>query len=127
MHSLVLKFDEEHYVNVETIRLDDYWKDQPDIKLIKIDTEGAEGFILAGMRETLKKHKRLELVLEFAPKRLEMSGYNPDKVLEDLYRLGYKVSRIDETQRQVVEMGRPKVKDFDFTDDDPYVNLHLTR
>lgn len=126
-HSVVLKYDDKDYVEVETLRLDDYWKDGGDIRLVKIDTEGAEGFILDGMRQTLEKHPRLELILEFAPERLEKAGYDPDEVLDRLYRLGFKVTLIDEVRRRFVEMGTPKVKDFGFVGEDPYINLHLKR
>jgi FkbM family methyltransferase len=126
-HSLVLHYDEKDYVDVETVRFDDYWKDQGDIRLVKIDTEGAEGMILAGMMKTLEKHKRLELILEVAPERLEWSGYDADKMLESLYRLGFKASHIDEAGRRIVPMGTPRVKDFNLPKDDPWTNLHLKR
>jgi FkbM family methyltransferase len=126
-HSLVLEHGGKHYVNVETIPLDDYWKGQGDIKLVKIDTEGAEGLILDGMRETLKNQKGLELILEFAPRRLQKSGYDPDKVLDDLYRLGFKASLIDEAAKRVVYLGTPRLKNFSFAGDDAAGNLYLKR
>jgi FkbM family methyltransferase len=126
-HSMVLHYEEKHYVDVETVRFDDYWKDQGDIRLVKIDTEGAEGMILDGMMKTLEKHKRLELILELAPQRLACCGYDADKMLEGLYRLGFKASHIDEDGNRIVPMGTPRVKDFNLPDYDPCTNLYLKR
>jgi FkbM family methyltransferase len=127
MHSLVEEHGGKSFVNVKTVRLDDYWKDRGDIKLVKIDTEGAEGMILDGMRETLAKQKGLELIVEFAPRRLEKSGYDPDKVLGDLYKLGYKASQIDEEEGRVVFLGTPLTKDIKMNEADPVTNLYLKR
>lgn len=127
MHSLVMEHGGQRYINVNTIRFDDYWGDRGEIKLVKIDTEGAEGMILDGMSETLKKQKNLELIFEFAPYRLVKSGYDPDKLLSDLYKLGYKASLIDEDSRTVIEMGTPSVKDLNLPRDDSVTNLYMKR
>lgn len=127
MHSLVVEHEGRQYIDVETVRFDDYWKGKGAIKLIKIDTEGAEGMILDGMRETLKQ-QGLELIVEFAPDRLQKSGYDPDKLLDDLYRLGYKASYLDESPaKRVVYLGTPRVKDLDLSKEYPVVNLYFKR
>lgn len=128
MHSLVLEHEGgQHYVNVQTVRLDDYWKGKGAIKLVKLDTEGAEGMILAGMRETLRRHGRLELIVEYAPQRLKKSGYDPDKVLGELYELGYKASLIDESAGRVVPLGAPRAKDVPLHPANPVTNLYFKR
>jgi FkbM family methyltransferase len=128
MHSLVLEHEGgKHYINVQTVRLDDYWKGKGDIKLVKIDTEGAEGMILDGMRETLKRQKGIELIVEYAPDRLKQSGYDPDKVLGDLYKLGLKASLIDEGDRRIVPLGTPRAKDVPLNPAYRVTNLYLKR
>lgn len=127
MHSLIMEHGGQRYINVETVRFDDYWKDGRAIKLVKIDTEGAEGLILDGMRDTLKNQKNMELIVEFAPYRLVKSGYDPDVLLQDLYKLGYKASLIDEDAKRVVELGTPTVKDLELPRDDSVINLHFKR
>lgn len=82
--------------------------------------------ILDGMRETLKQ-PGLELIVEYSPKRLRKSGYDPDQLLDDLYRLGYKASLIDETANQVIFVGTPHLKDLKLGGDDPVTNLHFKR
>jgi FkbM family methyltransferase len=129
MHSLVLNHGGEHYVEVEAVRFDDYWRGRGPVRLIKIDTEGAEAMILDGMRETLKSQKELGLIVEFAPWRWKKSGYDADRVLEGLYRLGFKASHIDESAKKVVYLGAPRVKDLNFPEGEDHAapSLYLTR
>jgi len=127
MHSLVVEHDGKQYIDVQTMRFDDYWKNQGEIKLVKIDTEGAEGMILEGMRDTLKSQKNLEIIMEFAPERLIKSGYDPDTLLKELYALGYKASIIDEVKDEVIPLGTPTTADLKLPRDDSVTNLYLKR
>lgn len=127
MHSLVEKHGGNRFITIPTVRFDDYWHNKGKIKLIKIDTEGAEGMILDGMRETIERNEALELIVEFAPRRLERSGYPPDKVLGDLYRSGFKASLIDESTRCIVPLGAPLTAEMNLAGDDPVTNLHFKR
>lgn len=126
-HSLVVEHAGERYINVQTMRFDDYWANRGDIRLVKIDTEGAEGMILDGMRDTLRTQKNMELIVEFAPFRLVKSGYDPDKFLSDMYQLGYKASIISEEERRVIALGTPSVKDLNLPDSESVTNLHFKR
>jgi FkbM family methyltransferase len=125
MHSLVMEHGGQRYIDVETMRFDDYWNDRGPIRLVKIDTEGAEGLILEGMAETLKRQKNMDLIIEFAPYRLVKSGYDPEKILANFYALGYKAAMIDEEKRQVVELGTPTVRELNLPKDDSVTNLHF--
>ena len=74
-HRIFDRSGELNFVEVEAMRLDDYLEDHPGrVDLIKIDTEGAEGLILQGMRETLRQHQEVNVLMEFAPMLLNDSG-----------------------------------------------------
>lgn len=84
-------------VEVEAVTLDDYLAasgDRPD--LVKIDTEGAEGYILEGMRQTLHRLPKTRVVMEYYPYKLRTSGYEPAKVLAMLGEHGFTFQRIEE-------------------------------
>jgi hypothetical protein len=62
--------------------LDEYLKDYSGkIALIKIDTAGAEGYILEGMREAPRKHPETVIFMAFSPRWLQQSGYDPEAML----------------------------------------------
>ena len=56
-HSMFSIADRPDAIEVQATTLDEYLRnDSGKIALIKIDTQGAEGLILEGMREVLQKH-----------------------------------------------------------------------
>lgn len=96
-HSLFNFNKQKNYIMVETISLDEYFKKtKPKIDFIKLDTEGAEGKILLGMKELLKRNKKLKMATEFSVIGLTSSGIDPKKFLKTLIDEGFKIFRIDE-------------------------------
>jgi FkbM family methyltransferase len=71
-------------VEVATTSLDAFLDKHgwPKIDLIKIDVEGAELNVLAGMTELLRKSENLKLILEFNPALLQSAGVDPAAFLE---------------------------------------------
>ena len=69
-------------IPIESIRLDDYFKNlnlTNKINFVKIDVEGAEFNVLSGMDNILKQSKNLKLFTEFASDLIEESGIEPKK------------------------------------------------
>jgi FkbM family methyltransferase len=84
------------FVDVEALTLDEYLGSVPGvISLVKIDTEGAEGFILDGMAETFKRNPGMALVMEYHPSLMRLAGFDPEKVLGKFYGRGYTVEAIE--------------------------------
>ncbi|NEO83070.1 MAG: FkbM family methyltransferase [Spirulina sp. SIO3F2] len=59
--------------------------------LIKIDVEGFEYEVLAGMRSLLKTAANLKIVFEHEPYRLKERGMRPDKIVNMLMDYGYEM------------------------------------
>ena len=96
-HSILPSKERQDTVTVEAVSLDDYLKGYPgEIAVVKIDTEGAEGFILDGMRDTLNRHPRMSVILEFTPASLRQAGYEPGALLHRFYSSGYELFVLDE-------------------------------
>jgi hypothetical protein len=66
---------------------------EPD--LVKLDAEGAEGRILAGGEETLRRFRRLRLLMELNPVALARLGTPAGELLHRLRGLGFEAYRID--------------------------------
>jgi FkbM family methyltransferase len=107
-HSIAVLADQRGFVEVDAVRLDDYLsRYDRAINFIKIDTEGAEGRILAGMKETLAR-PGLSLFIEFDPFLLKAAGTDPAGLLGSLRSAGFDVRRVDEQTRGLaaVDAGR---------------------
>jgi FkbM family methyltransferase len=75
---------------VPTRPLDDILGERTRVDVIKIDVEGAEGLVLAGAGETLRRH-RPALFVEFSPPGLAAtSRVEARAMLADLAALGYR-------------------------------------
>ncbi|MDP3698702.1 MAG: FkbM family methyltransferase [Nanoarchaeota archaeon] len=107
-HSMI-KYEKTkaEYVEVDTVALDDYFKDQ-SVHFIKIDIEGAEHYAVVGMRKLLKKNKNIKMILEFTPARLEDLGIKPAKHIKLLQELDFTLLNVNEKDKvlDVFEMDK---------------------
>ena len=79
---------------VRAVTLDTFLKDQPQIDVIKIDIEGAEGRALYGMRNIIRRHHPV-ILTEFSPRGLSIaSNISPEEYLNQLRDLGYQIAVI---------------------------------
>jgi FkbM family methyltransferase len=64
------------------------------VDLIKIDVQGAEGGVIAGLERTLRRSPGLVLLTEFWPHGLRQAGTDPRAFLENLRALGLELSEL---------------------------------
>jgi hypothetical protein len=115
---------------VEAVSLDEYLGSDPgEIALIKIDTEGAEGFVLAGMEQTLRKHPRTVLFMEFYPTLIRQAGFEPLSLLRRFHDSGYEIQIIDDEQARPEPLPEARLKALatDLEKRREYVNLIIKR
>jgi FkbM family methyltransferase len=92
--------DEASPLDVEATSLDAFLgADAPPVDLVKIDAEGAEPAIVAGMRRLLGRSPQVRLVIEFIPASLERAGHDPRTFLASLTSLGFRLQTIDRRGR----------------------------
>jgi FkbM family methyltransferase len=92
--------DEASPLAVEATSLDAFLgADTPPVDLVKIDAEGAEPAIVAGMRRLLERSPQVRLVIEFIPASLERAGHDPRGFLASLTSLGFRLQTIDRRGR----------------------------
>lgn len=73
-----------------TVRpLDDMQLARGNIDFIKMDIQGAEGWAIEGMRETIAAQERLGMVIEVWPQTLDVSGYGWERLVDRLVDLGF--------------------------------------
>lgn len=83
-------------VAVQATSLDAFFADDDrSVDLVKIDAEGAEPLILAGMTRLLERSPQVQLVIEFLPAMLARAGHDPRAVLAALEQHGFRLHTID--------------------------------
>jgi len=89
-------------IEVETIRLDDYFSDQRSrIDFIKMDIEGAEFEAIEGMPLLLQRNNKLKIVTEFYPQVIKESGRNILDLPSILLAHGFKLYDINDQQNMM--------------------------
>ena len=92
-------------IEVRTICLDNFLKETPKVPIIiKIDTEGYEPYVLQGMKKLLKDCEDVRLIIEFNPKCLRNAGYDPAKLLEEVFQFGFELYVIDDNKRMTYKL-----------------------
>lgn len=101
-HSLVDGFTEAlESISVQGVRLDSFLGSRGvgNVGFVKIDVEGAEPLVLAGMLETIRANPDLAMLIEFNPPALNKSGTSPDQFLRILKDLGFEVRDVESGRR----------------------------
>jgi len=79
-------------IKVDTVTLDDFFAKEPSrrIEVMKIDIEGSEPAVFAGMQATSCANPALQAVVEYDIANLERSGYTHETFVEAAARLGFR-------------------------------------
>ena len=90
------------YVDVDTVKLDPLLSDLAieRVDVMKIDVEGAEGLVFEGGIRILRCVNRI--FMEFKQQALRNLGTDPAKLIAQIIRAGFVISRIDEENRRCV-------------------------
>jgi FkbM family methyltransferase len=113
-------------VEVPMVSLDEWIEEhgiEPDV--IKMDVQGAEPLVLAGMRNVLEGNQPLHMFLEFAPAMLRSANTDPRELLQRLTACGFVMYIIDERQPGSVEASVEDV--MSACPARSYINLHCIR
>ena len=81
---------------VRTVRLDDYLGSMgvSSVDIVKIDVQGFEGHVIAGMEDTIRRSPGLFLLMEFWPAGLVAAGTDPLGLLDRLGELGLSLHEV---------------------------------
>ncbi len=98
-----------HY-SVPTTSLDAWAEaaDWPEVDLVKIDVEGAELDVLAGMRELVRRLPHLRLIMELYRETLDASGTRPEQLFDALEAMGFTRVAVIDKRLQVIRSRRQR-------------------
>lgn len=78
------------YIDIETTTIDEFLKGK-EVDVIRMDVEGAEWFIIKGMRNILEGNNPLILIIEVHPNFIRDYGGDPIVMLKLLLNAGFKI------------------------------------
>jgi FkbM family methyltransferase len=90
--------------------------------VVKIDTEGHEPALLAGMKQTLQRFEDIALFVEFNPMMLEAAGHDPSAFLLKIDELGLAIFLLDDKNDRHFRVG-PETNWSAFMNPDGCANL----
>jgi len=94
--------DKRKSIKIETTTLDDYFKEYDGrIDFIKMDVQGAEGKVLLGMNNLLKKLKHVKIMTEFSPKHLVHIGMGSEEFLDIFLNSGFKLYHMNRKKKTI--------------------------
>ncbi|MBU2564047.1 FkbM family methyltransferase [Patescibacteria group bacterium] len=106
-HSIYNSNNSRKSIEIESTRADNYINEKVD--LIKIDIEGAEGETIKGMKNLLKKNKKIKIITEFSPCSLENSSVKSKEFLELLIGHNFKLYEINEPKKELKQTSPTKL------------------
>ncbi len=74
---------------VPLVRLDHAIENLAAVSFVKIDVQGHEPEVLAGMQGILDVSRRLRILVEYAPDLLSLAGHRPEELLNWLHNQGF--------------------------------------
>jgi FkbM family methyltransferase len=96
LNTLFAKGGPETSILVEAVTLDEVLRGREHLDVAKIDAEGAEPFILRGMKKLIAANPALIVLLEFAPTHLQRAGVGAAEFLDELRTAGFAIRRVDD-------------------------------
>lgn len=116
---------------IELVTLDDYFRESPlltKIRLIKMDTQGAEGLIVRGGASVFSL-PGLTVFMEFWPYGMRNMGTDPEAHLSLLRSYGFSISLIDEKTRSLRSISDAELMQICASEKDgkQHVNLLLKK
>jgi FkbM family methyltransferase len=117
-------------IEVDAVTIDDLAETVPGKRfdLIKMDTQGAEGWIIEGAKRTMIDTNP-RLIIEFWPWGLRNLGTDPLELLGRIRDMGYSIKVIDESSQSIREMTFDEIIAYcDHRDEGwGYYNLYLEK
>jgi FkbM family methyltransferase len=92
-------------VKVKVVRLDDIVPAGTALDLVKIDVEGAELEVLAGMERILDESPEIALIAEYGPSHLARVGIRPADWLRAFEAKGFETFAVNEGERRCYAVG----------------------
>ena len=100
---------DQDLLEVETTCLDTALGAERKIDIVKIDAEGAEPYILRGMKNLIKQNPQMNIFMEFAPVHIHRAGINVEDFINEIHEYGFNFQRIDDLTGELHPVSRKEL------------------
>lgn len=101
--------DTAEVIEVPVVVLDEEVPSGKKIDIIKIDVEGAEPLVFAGMQRIIRENENINIFMEFAPGFLRRAGFDPDGFLNEIETAGLRIRVINDETGEIEEIRREEL------------------
>lgn len=101
--------DTAEVIEVPVVVLDEEVPSGKKIDIIKIDVEGAEPLVFAGMQRIIRENENINIFMEFAPGFLRRAGFDPDVFLNEIETAGLRIRVINDETGEIEEIRREEL------------------
>ena len=112
-------------IDINSIKIDNYFNKNQKIDFIKLDIEGAEYDALLGMESIIQNNENIVIFIEFVPTSLEEHGTNPEKVIDFFINHKFKIFKINNIAEKKEEISKEEL--LNFKNKDKVTNLICKR
>lgn len=110
--------DQRSSISVPVYPMDDLVPLGSEIKLIKMDIQGAEWLALQGMTRILSENENIHIFMEFWPNALREAQTQLDHMLDFFFQNKFHLYQIFERHTQVIPISRPKLDEMAQTNEE---------
>jgi len=87
-------------IEVDSITIDAFvYENKLTVDVVKMDIEGAEIQVLAGMNKTIINNPNIKIIAELSPRVLERCNCKPIDFLNEVFKYGFKILAIDDEKK----------------------------
>jgi FkbM family methyltransferase len=127
-HRIYESSEKRESIEIESVTLDDYFKEfTRKISFIKIDTQGADGFVFQGMTDLLKRNDDVVIMSEFWPIGLKRCGMEPIDYLKIVEQHGFKLCQLLENCRKKETSNIDELSRLYTVENEQWINLLLKK
>ncbi len=124
-HQLFDSGESRKSVTIEVCRIDDEIGVLDNVSFVKIDVQGFEEMALRGLEKNLTANKDVVVFCEFWPDGMRKAGSDPDRFLDWMASLGFKMQTIPHLKEQVLDLPRNEI--YKLCANGAYVDLIFKR
>jgi FkbM family methyltransferase len=103
--------DDRGLIEVDTDSLDDILIDVARVDVVKIDAEGAEPFVMRGMKSIISQNPNVTIFMEFAPIHLRRAAVDAKEFIKEIQGYGFSIQKIVEPSGDISPIGEQELLD----------------